>query len=311
MSALVFVDTNIFLDFYRVRGRQGDLALLDHIDQNHDRVITGSQIQMEFKKNRPNVILETYRALKPPDWSGLTLPAFLARSRQSSGLDTGRRRIDDQLKALRTRLEHVFENPARFDPVYRVAQRLFRDDTPHNLSRSKDARFRLRRLACKRHMLGYPPRKPDDNSIGDAVNWEWIIQCALNSGKDVVLVSRDGDFGLQFGKKTYLNDWLKQEFKDRVSRRRSITLTDRLAEGLKQASISVTKKEERAESEFLEEKHKIAESVGHTGTILPTVRSLEAFLALRKNAEQTAAMLRSLRQSYPRGLLSHDEDDDA
>ena len=91
----------------------------------------------------------------------------------------------------------------------------------------------IRRQAWRRFMLGYPPRKSGDTSIGDAVNWEWIVQCAKESGNDVVIVSRDSDYGVSMDRVQYLNDWLSEEFKDRVSRKRSIRLTGRLAEALK------------------------------------------------------------------------------
>jgi len=114
MGTLIFVDTNILLDFYRVIGRQGSLGILERIDENHDRLFTTSQVEMEFKKNRPSVILESYRNLKTPDWSGLKLPAYLDRSKQSSGLDTGRARIENQIKTLKSRVEKVFRNPTRY-----------------------------------------------------------------------------------------------------------------------------------------------------------------------------------------------------
>lgn len=33
-DALMFIDTNIFLDFYRLRGDTGGLSLLKHVDDN-------------------------------------------------------------------------------------------------------------------------------------------------------------------------------------------------------------------------------------------------------------------------------------
>jgi 5-methylcytosine-specific restriction endonuclease McrA len=96
--------------------------------------------------------------------------------------------------------------------------------------------------------LGYPPRKKDDTSIGDAVNWEWIIACAVSSGKSIILVSRDNDFGLQYDRGSYLNDWLRQEFRERVARSRKIVLTDRLSEAFNLVAINVSdaaKDEER------------------------------------------------------------------
>jgi hypothetical protein len=251
LAYLVFIDTNVFLDFYRVTGRQGELSILEHVDHNHDRLITTSQVEMEFKKNRPNVMLECYRGLRNPQPGGLQLPAYLARSKQSSGLDTCRRKIESQLTTLRNRVSNAFSRPTAYDPVYRVAQRLFRDHTAYNLSRAMQERFSIRRLARKRWLLGYPPRKPGDTSIGDAINWEWIVSCASRSACDVVIVSRDTDYGLQLGDQSVLNDWLAQEFRDRVGKRRKALLTDRLAEGLKLASIKVKKDEEAAEQRFL------------------------------------------------------------
>ncbi len=80
---LVFIDTNIFLDFYRVRGREGGLSILQHIDDNLDRFITTNQVEMEFKKNRQRVILESEKVFKLPNFEGLQLAAFLAESKQS------------------------------------------------------------------------------------------------------------------------------------------------------------------------------------------------------------------------------------
>jgi hypothetical protein len=252
VPTLVFIDTNIFLDFYRVQGREGDLSVLDHIDAHHSSIITTAQVEMEFKKNRPGVILDSHKALKSPDWNGLRLPAYLARSKQSSGLDTGRKSVESQLKTLRARVENVLRTPTRYDPVYKVAQRLFRAREDIHLTRTKEERRRIRRLAWKRFILGYPPRKPTDTSIGDAINWEWIVHCANLKSADVVIVSRDSDYGVSFGGKPVLNDWLQHEFKERVGRRRQIQLTDRLTEGLKVAAIKVKRSEEKAEEELLQ-----------------------------------------------------------
>ena len=185
------------------------------------------------------------------DWSGPNLPAYLMRSPQSTGLATGKKKIDTQLKALRARMFRVVKNPTKHDPVYKVAQRLFRDDAPCNLSRSKKERFKIRRLARKRFMLGYPPRKAKDTSIGDAVNWEWIVSCAVRENAHIVIVSRDTDYGINVDKTVCLNDWLQQEFRERVSAQRKITLTRRLSEGLQLANVNVTEREEKAERDFL------------------------------------------------------------
>lgn len=251
MSTLVFIDTNILLDFYRIRGPTEHLAILRHIDAHHERIITTSQVEMEFKKNRANAIVESYQGLKSLSKGDFALPSYLATSKQASGVQTSRKKINEQVKTMRTRVRNVLSKPTTHDPVYKVVQRLFREDTPLNLSRTKDARFSIRRLAFKRFLLGYPPRKPTDLSMGDAVNWEWIIRCAGETNADVVVVSRDSDYGIVFGDSSYINDWLLQEFRDRVSKKRVVRLTTRLAEGLKVAGIKVTRKQREAEEKFL------------------------------------------------------------
>ena len=58
MSTLVFIDTNIFLDFYRIDVLEAGLSILDHIKLNHNLMITSSQVEMEFYKNRQKVIID-------------------------------------------------------------------------------------------------------------------------------------------------------------------------------------------------------------------------------------------------------------
>ena len=114
-------------------------------------------------------------------------------------------------------------------------------------------RFAVRHLARKRFILGYPPRKQGDTSIGDAVNWEWIVRCSQESGKHVVIVTRDTDYGVTFDGKSYINDYLKQEFSERVSQKRKLILTDKLSVGLKIVHAAVTREMEEEEERILAE----------------------------------------------------------
>jgi hypothetical protein len=251
MKTIVFIDTNIFLDFYRAR--EPGLGLLAHIGNHHDRIITGSQVEMEFKKNRQSEVLRVLGGFKPPDWNTLTTPGFLSASKPQRAILKRRREIDVFSKSLRSKIEGVLRHPAIHDPVFRAAQQLFRHKGPLNLDRSNKARYSIRRLAWKRFILGYPPRKAGDTSTGDSINWEWIIECAVRSGKHVVVVSRDSDFGVRFGKDLILNDWLSEEFHSRVSRLRHIRLTDSLAEAFKEAAVPVSRKEAEEEQTLLAE----------------------------------------------------------
>jgi len=250
MEALLFIDTNILLDFYRVRHEAG-LGLLKHIDDHQDRIITTAQVEMEFKNNRQRAILESYGLLKTPEWGGLQPPAFLSQAKPTRALERYRKGIAAKVKTLRGRMGAVLRSPTGKDPVYKVVQRLFRSGTAYNLPRDHENYSEICEAARRRYELGYPPQKAGDSGCGDAINWEWIIRCAKSSGKNVVIVTRDSDYGCTFDRTPVLNDWLLQEFRERVTRKRKVTLTDRLSEGFKALSIPITTQEEAEEEELV------------------------------------------------------------
>ncbi len=84
------------------------------------------------------MIANSLAAIKAPDWGGLKLPAYLAKSRQASGLTQGQTRIKELVETIQKRGRKVFEKPTQYDPVYKVVQRLFTANTLYNLSRSKE-----------------------------------------------------------------------------------------------------------------------------------------------------------------------------
>jgi len=253
MASLAFIDTNIYLDFYRVRGSDASLSILKHFDDNHDRIITTAEVEMEYKKNRQKVIIEALKLIKPQDSGGLVVPAFLQESQANQTIRRTREQLSKQTNRLIERTAKLLELPSRNDPVYRVLQRLFKARANCHLPRGNKLRLKIRMLANKRFMLGYPPRKKSDLSICDAINWEWIIYCAQNCTDDIVIVSRDSDYGEYYHNKSIINDWLLQEFKERVSRKRLIILTTRLTEAFKLASITVSKEEEQLEALFIKQ----------------------------------------------------------
>ena len=67
----------------------------------------------------------------------------------------------------------------------------------------------------------------------------------------MVIVSRDADYGLTLNGKSYINDHLRHEFSERVSKKRGLYLYDSLARALKEHfQIPVTPQEEAAEKDI-------------------------------------------------------------
>lgn len=253
MDALLFIDTNIFLDFYRERKSDVSMKFLKEIEACKDRLILGSQVEMEYKKNRQIVIIDSLGRFGTPDWGKLSPPALVSDAKAVNMIKRSQDEIKKQQTKISKKIQNILEKPATHDEVYKVLQRIFKHKSTYNLNRDSDRRFAIRRLARKRFCLGYPPRKKGDNSFGDAINWEWIVQSAIDSGKNIVIVSRDSDYGVPYNDRWYLNDWLNQEFKERVNKQRKILLTGKLSEALKTVQANVTKEMEAAEDQIIEQ----------------------------------------------------------
>lgn len=240
LDALIFIDTNIYLDFYRIRKSDVSIKYLNEIETHKDIIITTSQVEMEYKKHRQNAIFEALGAVKKISDPNTDLPAVVSDVKAVEMIKKSRKVIDEQQKKLKRRIESILTNPNRHDPVFKVLQSLFSNHSEINLNRQNKERYTIRKLALKRFILGYPPRKNSDNSIGDAVNWEWIIRCAEFTKKHIIIVSRDYDFGLAYENELFVNDWLSQEFKQRISQQRKLILTNKLTQAFKLVEIPVT-----------------------------------------------------------------------
>jgi hypothetical protein len=110
LDALVFIDTNIFLDFYRIRTGGVGLELLKLIEKHKSILVTSSQVEMEYKKNRQAVVLESLKSLKLPDWNGLSSPAFLIKAKPAEMIERHKRSIKEQHKKLKERVASILEN---------------------------------------------------------------------------------------------------------------------------------------------------------------------------------------------------------
>ena len=98
MSALLFIDTNLFLDFYRRRGSGTSLSMLKHFDGNLGRIITTLEVEMEYKKNRQSVILLSLNLIKKPDDNpNIEVPDFLSESQLNTSLINARKNLIRQL----------------------------------------------------------------------------------------------------------------------------------------------------------------------------------------------------------------------
>ena len=247
---LVFIDTNVFLDFYRLPGESAKRTLAS-LEKHKDSLILTDQVWMEFLKNRQKVILQGIKQIGKPN--STSMPSLLNEFQAGRNFAKAQRGAQDKHKKLIEVIEKVLLEPARYDVVFKSLSRIFGSDLTNNLKRPDKRRYEIRRLARKRFALGYPPRKDDTLRFGDAINWEWIVACAASSEskENIIVVSRDGDFGSTHDDETFINDWLRLEFNERTSRRRKIELTNRLSVALKRLSVNISKDDVAAENKIV------------------------------------------------------------
>ena len=286
-SLLIFIDTNVLLDFYRMRGESSN-KLLGRLDSLHKDLVMTYQVEMEFMCNRQRVMVEFLEELKNCV-RRVSAPAFLAESKTNKALATLLGRTKSQVAKLRQRLIHLIEHPSK-DPVLVAANRMFRVDSPLNLRREDEARVEVKEKAATRFRLGYPPRKKGDTSMGDALNWEWILRCMGEHNRDVVIVSRDSDYGVEIDGKSYPNDWLVHEAKQRARQTRKIKLVSRLSAGLKEMKIEVSAEEIEQEKKVAEQVPSADQQAGSLSAFFPPGNPLDFLYRIDPDAEAKRAV---------------------
>ena len=244
---LMFVDTNIYLDFYRAQTDVG-LKLLRRLESIPGKLISTYQVEMEFKKNRQKVLLGTIEQLKTPN--RVSPPVFVSEYKYVKKINQEIRNTSDRITRLKKTIKRILSYPNTYDEVYKICKKIFNKEIEYTLYRLHEERFKIRRLARKRFFLGYPPRKDKDVSFGDAINWEWAIECCARNKKDLIIVSRDSDYGSIYAGESFINDWLLKEFRERVGTRRKIVLTNKLSKGLEILSIPISTQEQEEEQKL-------------------------------------------------------------
>lgn len=242
--SLLFIDTNVWLNFYSAQKDAG-IGLVKLLPQIKSNLITSCQVEMEFKKNRQTAILAAVGAMKSPEPA--PTPAVLRKAKASKELSDIQKQTKKLIVDIKKQLNDLLTDPL-LDPIYQVFDECFDQESELALTRETTTRSSVKKRAYKRFLYGYPPRKHNDTSIGDAMNWEWIIDCAQKKHCDVHIVSFDRDYGITLDGKCYVNDFLKQEFTERVNKRK-VHLHESLAPVLRDVfKLKVTKEQESAEA---------------------------------------------------------------
>lgn len=257
---LLFIDTNILLDFYRAPQSDLSLEVFDKLLEHSSTLIISEQVEIEFNNNRKRVIDEYIKHI-PTKIDNIALaPVLLSNTVEAQKIKIEVENLKKDFKALKKTLRSILDSPDEKDKAYQKIIPFFNIDTDLNY---KNAEAKLQDeiflKAIKRFHRGMPPRKKDDLSIGDALNWEWCLHCCSEKDKaNLIILSRDEDFAESpKDTKSPILKMLEEEFKSHVGDDFNVKLERSLTKALKDIQISLTE----AQANELDEIQKISDDV--------------------------------------------------
>lgn len=208
MKLNIFIDTNIFLNFYSLS--EDDIEklkkILKLIDDGEIDIILPTNVKDEFNKNRLKKIYSTTSEFNKSN--EFYLPVIYKQYEEADALRRKQQELKLLINTLKAKLKNDAENGSLSADA--VINEIFSKAVPAYLA---DDVYELALKRFKRHL---PPRKNDaGSSIGNAINWESVKKFSPNG--DIHIISEDGDYRDSINNpndtvKYYLgNEWFKDK----------------------------------------------------------------------------------------------------
>lgn len=181
----LFIDANIFLDFYHLSGGDiEELKKLVALVENGDIVLFATpQLREEIKRNRDAKISDAMRDFRKASFK-VSFPAFCKHYNEYEEL---RGHIKDANRKHAELVETAMDD---------VKGRCLRADIliDNLLGKSTEIEpvVKLFNAALKRFRLGNPPGKKKV-TLGDEINWESLLE-GVPDKEHLIFISGDGDF---------------------------------------------------------------------------------------------------------------------
>lgn len=188
--AKLFLDANIYLDFYKKRNVA---SLLNPLVSQAPNVIVSKQVVDEVLRNRTNVANMLLKEDKKKLNLSISLPASLSNNAIAE-IDT---ETNSRLSTLKTEFNSIKET---LESIYELTFQHVSEGTDHistqlneifqNAIEPNEEQLNAA-IVRKRH--GNPPGKHND-PIGDELSWEQLKAYSNENHEEIWLVSNDGDF---------------------------------------------------------------------------------------------------------------------
>jgi predicted nucleic acid-binding protein len=201
----LFIDTNILLSFYALN--QDDLAelskLIDAIDKQQISLLFTDQIIDEFNRNREQRIDGAIKSLRTQTFNP-QFPQLCEDYPEIDSLRDSLKHYEQAHASLVTKiLADIKTKTLKADRIIQALFSLGKQLTPNNTVLDR-ARFRMG--------VGNPPGK--NNSLGDAINWECLLD-ETPAGENLYFITGDKDYCSALNDDEFsdflLNEWMRKK----------------------------------------------------------------------------------------------------
>lgn len=181
----LFIDTNIFLDFYHLSG--ADIEELNKLtallEEGDLKLFVPRQLCEEFKRNRDAKIKDAMNEFQKPRFK-ISFPAFCKLYPEYN-------QLQDILKDANNKHSELYRKAMEDVNAFNLKADAIIEDlfAKSHLIESSNSVFNN---SLFRFRMGNPPGKKKV-TMGDEVNWESLLE-AVPNGEDLHLVSMDSDY---------------------------------------------------------------------------------------------------------------------
>jgi hypothetical protein len=180
----LYVDTNIFMDFYQAA--QDRLGVFAELRERAGRLITTDQTLAEFERNRAQRLSALIEAFAKSVKGRPHTTSIVQALEEWPLLMKKRAEFEKEAETVQARLESFLADPTA-DLVYTKFLEVVGASGVKTIPTTDELITR----AHRRKLLGNPPSSPDKHTIGDELIWESLLD---GCGEDLVIVSRDSTF---------------------------------------------------------------------------------------------------------------------
>lgn len=196
----IFIDTNIFLDFYRINSRDKINEVLGEIKKYKKYFINTEQSKDEFLRNREKTIDDFVKELEKQNYSVFS-NNFIATFSEYTSYAKGIQKANDLTKEMIAKCKDL-KAEVQSDAIYEAYFEAC------NLGSFYERTDKIIDKAIKRKYVGNPPTS-SKGTCCDEIIWETLLE---NCTDDLIIVSRDSTFHQNYN--FLKNEYFKKKHRD-------------------------------------------------------------------------------------------------